>query len=73
MHWKTFCRPLSSPVGGIPFDWLEVCPSLVFQSVCCVGACVSEWMDITNKGERWIQVALTLSQLNQDGLEVRLQ
>ncbi len=56
--------------GEIPSEWLEVCSCLQFPNAVCVGSSHSEWVELSNKGDRWIQVSLLLTQLTRDEQEV---
>ena len=55
---------------GIPPEWLEVCQCLEFSNVVCVGSSQCQWMDVSNRGDRWIQVTLLVAHLTRDGQEV---
>ena len=46
---------------------LKVPDSLCFKSPCCVGVTLSDQLQITNVGDRWLQVSFELSQLYCNG------
>ena len=46
---------------------LEVPDSLCFRSPCCVGVTLSDHLQITNLGDRWLQLSFELSELYCNG------
>ena len=48
---------------------LKVPDSLCFKSPCCVGVSLSDQLEITNIGDRWLQLSFELSQLYCNGTQ----